>query len=143
NAVGTLRKMTPEADLFVLGQLAVQIVQTELDELVTADHGVRPVIPRSRFPSFRWRPRASVSQNHTATWGTVGNSHVCRTEDRPMLVGDSPAAPQSPGPVRKDELRPDEGRPLRDRRSRQDFRAALQSPPAPERAAGLEAEGTT
>jgi hypothetical protein len=60
-----------------------------------------------------------------------------------MLVGDPASAPPATGPVRKDELPPDESRSLRDRRPRQDFRAALQAPGACERAAGPETEGVT
>ena len=64
-----------------------------------------------------------------------------------MFVGDSAAAPGPAAAVGKDELKPrpptDEGRPARDRRPRQDFRAALLSPHAAGGAAGAEAETAT
>jgi hypothetical protein len=60
-----------------------------------------------------------------------------------MFVGDSGALPQSAGPVRKDEVPADEGRPLRERRPGPDFRAALRAPPPCEGAAGLDAETAT
>jgi hypothetical protein len=64
-----------------------------------------------------------------------------------MFVGDSAAAPEAAAAVGKDESRswppaPEE-RPARDRRPRQDFRAALLSPRAVERASGAETETTT
>ena len=65
-----------------------------------------------------------------------------------MFVGDSAAAPgPAAAAVGKDELKPrlptDEGRPARDRRPRQDFRAALMSPHTAGGAAGAEPETAT
>jgi hypothetical protein len=60
-----------------------------------------------------------------------------------MVVGESVVASPSPAGVRKDELRSDEGRLVRDRRPRHDFRAALQVPATPGRGAGSEAEAAT
>lgn len=64
-----------------------------------------------------------------------------------MFVGDSAVAPGSVPAAGKDELRSrrpaDEGHPARDRRPRQDFRAALLSGNPSGRAAGAEAETST
>jgi hypothetical protein len=64
-----------------------------------------------------------------------------------MLVGDSAAAPEATAAVGKEELRPlapgDDGRSARERRPRQDFRAALLSPRIADRAAGTDPETAT
>src|SRR5688572_25062425 len=64
-----------------------------------------------------------------------------------MLVGDSAAAPAAAAAVGKDELRPppaiDDGRPARDRRPRQDFRAALLAHRTGDWAAGADPETAT
>lgn len=65
-----------------------------------------------------------------------------------MLVGDSAGAPEVAPAVRKDELAPsrpssDEGPPARDRRQRQDFRAALRSLTTSGPPSGADAEVAT
>src|SRR4029079_3754629 len=76
HAVRALRQMPTEPDLLVGRQLALEIIHAELDELVTADHGMRPPCGGApAFPAFRWPPRTAVSQNHTQTTGFTA-THV-------------------------------------------------------------------
>ena len=73
--------MSTETDFFFLWQLALEVVQAELDELVTVDHGVPSLIASSpscgmpAFQPFRWPLWAAVSQNITQWQGGTA-THV-------------------------------------------------------------------
>src|SRR3954468_13458041 len=70
HAVRTLRQVSTETDLFFLRQLALEVVETELDELVTVDHGV----PSLKWPS--WRLAGLPAYSMAAPGGGFGESYA-------------------------------------------------------------------
>ena len=69
--------MSSEADLFIRRQLALEVVKTELDELVAVDHGVPSLIALMRLadlPSFSMAARGGGFQESYAIGGRNGNT---------------------------------------------------------------------
>src|SRR5258706_451285 len=60
--------MAAKANLLVIGQGAIDVVQTEFDELLTADHGARPAasaVPESD-PDGRGEPRGRAGPHRAS-----------------------------------------------------------------------------
>src|SRR5204862_560101 len=98
-AVGTLRQMPPKPDLFVVGQRPLDVVQTEFDELMTADHGKRPVTPAVRWSIGRMVspmiPQLALNQRNIA--GRRTDEQACRPPESGRVVPLRGRA-TSPGP---------------------------------------------
>jgi hypothetical protein len=81
-----LGEVSTEPHLFFLWQLALEVVETELDELVTVDHGVPslklPSCKLAGFPSFSMAAPGGGSRESYAIEGRDGNT--CKeTDGRP------------------------------------------------------------
>src|SRR6478752_3770175 len=80
HAVRTLRQVSTETGLFFLRQLALEVVETELDELVTVDHGVPSLKwPSCRLPAFPACSMAAPGGGFAESYANVGRpGNTCK-----------------------------------------------------------------
>jgi hypothetical protein len=64
-------------------QLALEVIQAELDQLVTVDHGLHPHMRRwPAFPSFSMAAPGGGFREYYAIWAYPGNT--CKETLRPV-----------------------------------------------------------